>query len=203
MTNSELDLQKETLNPNNELSSLETLDDGAYLFISFDLENSTKFKTELGRGEDWAVAITRFYEVTEAEVKKKFPTTRMWKCLGDEILFYIKVSSAKDIYDSPKIVYDIQAKVQSFIDDLLKERGHLAIKATMWIGGARRIGAMSDGVLRNVLFSQNANRADILDFLGEDVDIGFRIAKHAFKKKSNVECRVLLLTSPDVETARG
>ena len=86
-----------------------------YIFFSFDIVGSTKFKT---KDENWPFAISRFYSTVYDELSSKIPQIKVWKYLGDEILLYVSIrdfDSPSKIYEIPKMVYDIQLDVAAII----------------------------------------------------------------------------------------
>ena len=53
-----------------------------YLFISFDLVNSTYFKSKVN---SWSNIFLTFFKITERKVREKFERIEVWKRIGDEI----------------------------------------------------------------------------------------------------------------------
>lgn len=82
--------------------------DGVYLFFSFDLVNSTAFKT--GYPKEWKKVFKRFYEITKEEMSKRYSWCAIWKYIGDEVLIYVKVYCIDDVYDSPMIASEVSNK---------------------------------------------------------------------------------------------
>src|SRR4051812_33058781 len=70
--------------------------DGAYLFFSFDLVNSTRYKA-LFPGH-WPIVATHFYDMVANEMATRFTSARLWKHIGDEILFYKLVTRTADVH---------------------------------------------------------------------------------------------------------
>jgi hypothetical protein len=168
-------------------------DRGIYLFISFDMVNSTALKIK--KMEEWPSVVTYFYETIAKEMKDNIDSSRIWKYLGDEIVFYYIISNASYLYDIPECVYKIQEKVVLKIREDFKIDKIIDIKCTMWLAGVRylkpgpidnqektRVGINND-IYRNINISIDSQGRDIEDFLGPDIDIGFRIAKYATKSK--------------------
>jgi hypothetical protein len=166
---------------------------GIYLFISFDMVNSTALK--IRRIKEWPSIVIYFYEAIVKEMEDKINNSKIWKYLGDEIIFYYSISDIKALYNMPECVYKIQEKVVLKIREDFEIGKIIDIKCTMWLAGVRNIKpgpidnpkkmpeGRNDRVYRNINVNINAKGRYIEDFLGPDVDIGFRIAKYATKSK--------------------
>lgn len=170
------------------------LDQDIYLFFSFDLVGSTKFKTEESTKDVWPHVIFRFYELIYTELKNKIPQITVWKYLGDEVLLYVSIrdfESESMIYTVPNIVFLVQLKVAKDIKELFNAK-KLDIKSTIWIAGTKSIKSkefnpsnisVEDDNYKNLKMTLNAGNNLQIDFLGPDMDIGFRVAKFAYHHK--------------------
>lgn len=163
-----------------------------FLFISFDMVNSTALKTK--KQKEWPSIVTYFYETIAKEIKDIIIDSEIWKYLGDEIIFYYIIKNVDRLYDIPEYVYKIQEKVVLKIAEIFGVGKIVDIKCTMWLAGVRYLnpGSISDiekmlegcnDIYRNINVSINSGEKTIEDFLGPDIDIGFRIAKYATKSK--------------------
>ena len=164
-----------------------------YIFFSFDIVGSTKFKT---KDENWPFAISRFYSTVYDELSSKIPQIKVWKYLGDEILLYVPIrdfDSPSKIYEIPKMVYDIQLDVAAIIQEEFSSP-ELNVKSTIWIAGAQTVKSWQkekneslqiDPNYKNIsVHIQPGTKEEVVgDFLGPDMDIGFRVAKFAFHHK--------------------
>ena len=171
-----------------------------YVFFSFDMVGSTKLKT---KKEDWPFSISQFYKTVYTELQREIRQIKVWKYLGDEILLYVSIRDLGVDFDSrslslikiPKIVYDVQSEVAETIQ---KESPELNVKSTVWIAGIqtiwsyenkldehyKNITATIDMEANNRTEDKTENRTKKEDdFLGPDMDIGFRVAKFAFHHK--------------------
>lgn len=169
--------------------------DGLYLFFSYDLVNSTAYKI---KARDWPVVMRHFYDVVEQTCKTKIERCRVWKRVGDEVLLYLRVRSQRQLEGSVVSAYEVLLSAAKTLENAFPEaRGELSIKAAVWMADAeymspnaldearRRWMSDSDGPQmrsRNILFRVDSGASPgELDFLGPDVDTGFRVAKHAEK----------------------
>ncbi|TCK59841.1 hypothetical protein [Seleniivibrio woodruffii] len=156
-----------------DTSFLETsANEGTLFFLSFDLVNSTEYKNRFAQG--WVNKITEFYSGCINGVSKQLAENswREWKKNGDEVLFYFKIESDFDLYKTiPKI-----AQILKEIISMVQKgdgAGILSVKATIW----------SAFVTTKKEYVDNSNLAIIdkntenMDFIGPDIDFGFRIAK--------------------------
>ncbi|MBU1042178.1 MAG: NUDIX domain-containing protein [Proteobacteria bacterium] len=165
---------------------------GVYLFFSFDLVNSTQYK--MINQDSWPITITKFYEYLEQAVHKRFTNAKVWKYVGDEVLFYSRVSCRPDIHKSIPKIYDILIESIGVLDRVdVKAKNYLSTKATAWIANVLHIEPhdMSSSPKeyeklgsRNIVYVQPSDHnTAFIDFLGPDIDAGFRIAKHAIRKR--------------------
>lgn len=155
-----------------------------YLFISFDLVNSTEYKSKYPN--KWPEIFSEFYSIVEQECKYKFDNAdvNIWKYVGDEILLYIFINDKEVLYNSLSYIDEILStsitKVKAFSDDLNKDmtpyinKVELSIKSTVWI--ANLIDNTKDNIdCKNVIIYPKDTTSK--DFLGNYIDTGFRISK--------------------------
>lgn len=165
-----------------------------YVFFSFDLVGSTKFKTEKA---NWPYVISYFYDIVYKDLKTKIPQIKVWKYLGDEVLLYVSISdfeSKSIIYDIPNMVFDTQLKVAEYVQKKAKSK-KIDVKSTIWIAGAKTVELeklnnnssipQADKNYKNLRVKLNVENQDQeqIDFIGPDMDIGFRVSKFAFHHK--------------------
>lgn len=166
---------------------------GVYLFFSFDLVNSTAFKSSYT--DKWPIVFTSFYELIRTELQTKFEHISLWKYIGDEILLYLKVNNLEQIYDSPLVVLDaIETVTQELYKRVPESRKHIFIKSTLWIADIHyprphdSDANTSLSSIKNILYLSERNPhwlsdGQNIDFLGPDIDLGFRLSKHVEKSK--------------------
>ncbi|MBE6048600.1 MAG: NUDIX hydrolase [Clostridium sp.] len=185
--------------------------DGIYMFFSFDLENSTKFKNTFK--DKWSKLILLFYErikkifrsKIECEQKKythnQMSEINVWKIVGDEILFYKKVEQPQELFYNIKAMF---YTMNEFYDEIyemdsFKEKNktiikpNIDIKGSVWIAKCEEkkngqynyiyINALTSNQDSNVILGQHQSQ---IDFLGPDIDEGFRIGKYCSKRKVTV-----------------
>lgn len=193
LSNLQAGLEQLNLIENNNDDSNES---GAFLFISFDLVNSTAFKTLYPH--NWPVIFHRFYELVENHVLKNFLNSKVWRYAGDEILFYKQIRNVAELYDAPQLALRIINLVNESLGKHYVETNNiLYIKSTLWIAKAtfvksQDIGNMfkesqngegTSNNINNLIINYEINGKRNIDFLGSDIDLGFRIAKFAQRNK--------------------
>jgi hypothetical protein len=169
------------------------------LFFSFDITNSSKYKTI-----DylyWPVIIHHILKRIEEEVVIKFSgEAQLWRILGDEIIFVKKVASveemAKIVEKINKIKNNIIGEIQK--KEFLKLKKHknelpylgniLSLKSSAWVGlVANQMGKDYDfsTIYDNIEISYETKgeKNKIIEFLGNDIDTGFRISKAVISEK--------------------
>lgn len=112
--------------------------DGIYLFFSFDLVNSTKFKSRYKR--KWPIVFDQFYSRITKEMIENVKGSVVWKYIGDEVLFYKKVTCEEDLFIHLSEVLNITRNVMKKINTSVNETlGNLFIKTSVWIADAKFI----------------------------------------------------------------
>lgn len=160
---------------------------GVYVFFSFDLVNSTQFK--ISYADSWPLIVTRFYDLVAAEVSTRFTSAILWKYVGDEVLYYKLLHSRKDLHALLPTAYAVLNSVIASLHQLNPEtRPILSVKSTLWIAEAEYLPPSSAETARltkrNIITSPSRiPEAKDRDFLGPDIDAGFRIAKHVERKR--------------------
>lgn len=195
---------------------------GTYIFISFDLVNSTAFKMKY---PDWPLIFDDFYTTCEDDLFKRVPHARLWKRIGDEVLFFSTILAANEL---PEVIESVFATTEfciNRVNENTKELDRLlSVKATIWAAYVRDRAfsdtafpvnsvaqnqappyARKDGTTEPVVASEECKKNYLIrpktihdnevDFLGPDIDIGFRISKFALQGKLVVDAKLALLAS--------
>ncbi len=168
---------------------------GLYLFCSFDLVNSTAFKTLFPT--IWPTYINKFYELITKnindETDKFHSEFKIWKFVGDEVLLYCKIVYEEDVYRAPVKVLALLRDCLISFDKMGKlPIDTISLKATLWIAYSdsydlgKEGDEQSDAKRReiNLITKLESNNSyNLIDFLGPDIDTGFRIASFAGRSK--------------------
>lgn len=142
-----------------------------HLFLSVDQEDSTRHKQQWD-GIGWRMALADFVEDFPQGFRAQHsdlprpgrtaPEIRIWRILGDEIVFRLEVTEHCEVAEA----------LQAFVAALAHwntpknpERHRLQVKGTAWVAGfpvANAIAPIGNGDF---------------DFLGPQMDAGFRVTK--------------------------
>lgn len=161
------------------------------LFVSFDLVNSTKFKSY--NYLNWFNVI---YEITDdirQRVKHIDENFQLWRSIGDEVVFTIVVSNIKKIEIIIEKIFKTLNEIHLSIKDgsifkdsetvtpinvrELREQNILSIKATAWLALVSN-DIKSKDLKYNLRYDYKvADNVKVVEFQGNDIDIGFRISK--------------------------
>lgn len=168
----------------------------AFLFISFDLVNSTSFKSL--HPNKWPMVFNRFYELVENHVMKRFTNSRVWRYAGDEILFYRQIYNYADLYNSPKDALAVIKTVTEALNSRYPEtKNILYLKSTLWIAEATYVKPQelndTENIVNNLIINFDINDKRNIDFLGADIDLGFRISQYAQREKVVVSAELAFL----------
>lgn len=181
-----------------------------YLFISFDLVNSTVFKED---HHSWPMVFHHFFEIITREIKDKIPGVKLWKYVGDEVLFYFIPPDTKSIYTTIEIVFALISSVMKSINNLHPETiDKLYLKGVLWCAPVEYPDPQNIGHIKKEDFSNisisliSDDGASMPDFLGPEIDLGFRLAKHVSKNALLVGAELiyfLKITQPPDSTDRN
>lgn len=175
--------------------------DGVYLFFSFDLVNSTVFKSQYT--EKWQTVFTRFYELIYMKLNTHYRNISIWKYIGDEVLLYLKISNIEEVYTAPinalKIIEEVTKTLYENEEDT---RDKLFIKATLWIAKINLLEQANtkknqENSYKNIAFSSGdlPHWMDLqrIDFLGPDIDLGFRLSQYTQKKQLLISAEIAFI----------
>lgn len=159
-----------------------------YVFFSFDLVNSTIYKS--AQKGKWPVVFAQFYQVIRKEMKKKFQGIKVWKYIGDEILFFKILNSTKELLEIVTGSFDaLNFTLENLKNSFPNIFKPLSLKGTIWCApvmktrGEELENLEMEKIQNIALDFTYENKANLRDFVGPDIDIGFRISKYAEKEK--------------------
>lgn len=143
--------------------------------------------------------------------KMKTDGFRVWKLVGDEVLLYHKIVSVSELLNTIRIMdyvtrnigqlfiaksvehYDVGTKEREEFDKIAKR--HLAAKTTMWVAECGREITLD---CPNMFYDSSVYMDSVgtcLDFLGPDIDAGFRLCGYAEKNKIILSPNLIVLLS--------
>ncbi len=152
------------------------------LFLSVDMVGSTQFKvTASARGaggwlETFRTFFTHFPLMLAGQMAFEFldgdetPAVDVWKAMGDEVIFTAQPSSPEELTGILRVLLRTMRlyEAQHF------ERLPLRLKGTAWLADF----AENNIALEIPELSSN-DAAPHLDYIGPDLDLGFRLSKFA------------------------
>lgn len=186
------------------------------LFFSFDIVNSSSYKERNSFG--WQLVLTTILMNIKDSVAKEIPEAQLWRVLGDEVIFFVTVKNLEEIYTMIDSVYRVLAtenaklrsgsfleevKESSSINDLMMMKSNkiLAVQAAAWL--AIVISNSEKTKLEpydNVFTKYYINESQqINEFLGQDIDTGFRIKKETQNRRLVVSIELAKILSERTE----
>lgn len=132
--------------------------------------------------QDWSQIIKQCFRdfnldfINNRSAFNKSPELFPWKMAGDELIYCLDVESRRDVYNEVLAFY----KTLRFFDKGFEKKDNsIRLKGSAWTAGfpvRNRIMAPLDEASSN---KENANSDSIqkIDFMGPEIDIGFRIGK--------------------------
>ncbi len=146
-----------------------------YVFISIDLVDSTAYKYKYPK--KWPKVFHDFYLISAEYLRSCFVYSelKVWKRLGDEILFYVVIKDKTEMY---KILEYIDNTL-TIIQESLSDDNSIYAKSSVWAADITEYNETIKNYNNVALSTGCAN--DSLDFIGSDIDTGFRITKYVTK----------------------
>lgn len=162
-----------------------------YLFWSFDLVGSTALKAKSFGTFHWVDVIRDFYHQCDALLQRLgVDDAQAWKYIGDEVLFYRRIARPAQIEDTVRAIFRVLGAYTAELSTSTKyaeAARHVSIKAFAWL-----IPVMS---YTNISSETSPEIASLggddqiievngrIDFLGPNIDAGFRLAQFTRKKQ--------------------
>ncbi|RHS91036.1 hypothetical protein [Clostridium sp. AM42-4] len=193
------------------------------LFFSFDIVNSSSYKDENYFG--WPLVLTSLLTSIQRNVTKEIVSAQLWRVLGDEIIFFVTIRNIDEIYSTIDAVYNIlvnfnlqlhsghffetlgnedEKSEQTDEPDCVKKEkinflavhGSIAVQAAAWIAIVKNGDEEKIQPFDNIFKRYNINdNQQINEFLGQDIDTGFRIKKETQDRRLVVSVELAKLLS--------
>lgn len=154
-----------------------------FQLFSFDIVESALFKLERSDRSEiptWLEAFQSFYEevplIFAAEIAKLFfddegdiPCVPVWKAIGDELVFIAE----------PGSVRDLDLLTYAFVESVERLNQRLTLKWGLRVHGV--CWSFQEGGRNQMIRFRELedHQKQVLDFIGPDVDVGFRLTTHA------------------------
>lgn len=185
------------------------------LFFSFDVVNSTLYKTINYYG--WAQVLNLLFKELREEVRKKIPGSEMWRVLGDEAIFIKTIRDEEELREYINKIFSImiltifKLKKGIFFNfdsnfELMKLQNILSLKTVAWIAAVNDIGDISNkNIIQedidNIFERYHSSEGyEIFEFLGNDIDTGFRLAKQTQEGRMVLSYELACLISQKTES---
>lgn len=185
------------------------------LFFSFDIVNSSLYKDTNYLG--WQSVLTTLLTDIQKNVAKGIPEAQLWRVLGDEIIFFVTIRNEEEIYSAIDAIYDIlvmsniKLRNEKFFEnideefsdkeiDWMKKSNILAVQSAAWLAiilnGDNSLFSPYDNIFKKYRISDSQQ---INEFLGQDIDTGFRIKKETQDRRLIVSVELAKILSDKTE----
>lgn len=183
------------------------------LFFSYDIVNSSLFKTINYYG--WSTVITELLKSLQKRVEENIDNVELWRILGDEAIFIVHIRHIADVFDCIDKIFSIMNNTisdlkngvffensdQSTYDsELMKLQNVLSLKSAAWIAIVATGGVAHTAEYENIFTKyQPKPKNEIYEFLGNDIDAGFRISKQSAERRLVLSFELAYLLSEKTE----
>lgn len=186
-----------TANIENQQEYTEDNSENVLLFFSFDIVNSSLYKTVNYYG--WAIVIDHILSLIRNYIKSKIKSAEVWRLLGDEIIFIVKICDKAALFEYVEIIYDTLILYCGIIEDgklfegigetsgvvteLVKLQDVISLQSTAWIANVTNQKAIKGNKLKNKYIENIFEEIEenphykFYEFMGIDIDTGFRLSK--------------------------
>lgn len=181
------------VNAKNDSKQRITVHVDVVLFFSYDIVGSTKYKAM--HPGSWAGEIKKAFESIKRRVNSELSEAYIWRVLGDEIIFVLKVSGKRMKVSEETVLSDSVAAIykvlQSATDEIEGSTRELSLKAATWIGivSDEDHYEKADKIpkeYKNLFYKytiDETRRRKIFEFMGNDIDAGFRIKQFTYSRQ--------------------
>lgn len=152
-------------------------EDGVFVFLSFDICNSTEMKDVV---TNWKQIIIKFYET-----KIQFRHMTLWKFIGDEIVFHMPYTDIGSFLSLIRLAYNKIGALQDELNNAAKTTSSafkINIKGTMWLA-----------YISNYDTKRNIQIAEIGEFVGKQIDEGFRMSEFSSGGKLLLDPKIVFI----------
>lgn len=181
------------------------------LFFSFDVVNSSVYKTINYFG--WSSVLSLLFHKIQKHTKSLIPEAELWRVLGDEVIFVARIEDESDIHIFVEKVFEIlinmigQIKSGKFFEelssdctqrdvDLMKLQNVISLKGAAWIAIITKYGNKELKAYDNIFEKYKAKvDYEINEYLGNDIDTGFRIKNKTEDRRLVVSYELAYLLS--------
>lgn len=161
------------------------------LFLSVDIAGSTAFKSSRpGEVQPWLPTLYRFFSEFPIQFANRYQSgedsPRLWKTLGDEIVFVIEITDHRQVSNHLCRFRDAISSYREVVKEADKK---LDLKGAAWLAG------FPVGNTMLTLRHGAGNTQEMEDFVGPSIDCGFRLSKHASPRKLVISVETALVVT--------
>lgn len=205
-------------NKNNSKDEEQISESSLHLFFSFDVVNSTIYKVMTYA---WPIVMKAllddiYTKVTSAQELKE---SILWRVIGDELIFVVRVKDDEFLQTSVDFVFELtqimdrairngkffkSIKNQKFTYtdiEQLSVHSPLSIKTAMWVASVNdEYKNEYDCIKVNYAYHDSCNERSILEFLGSDIDAGFRLKQYTQDRRVVISFELACLLTRKYKT---
>lgn len=195
----------------------ETCDD-VLLFFSFDIVNSSLYKTVNYYG--WSIVIDHILSQIRSYVKTRVNRAEVWRIFGDEIIFIVEICDRDFIFEYTNAIYEILCyyceiiesgeifeHIEGFsevVTDLMKLQDVISLQACAWIAVVTDKKEIKNNRRRQYVENvfeiiEEGSNNKFYEFMGIDIDTGFRLAKETREKRFIVSFELAYILAKEKE----
>lgn len=178
------------------------------LFISFDIVNSTQYKVH--NEDSWVVTITKIFAQLKEQMGYLISDALLWRVIGDEIIFIVKITSMEILGKYVDTVFGIIQKLNLDIENMTSGKKfydvETGVQGALWIApitDETRVEKLDTPIHGNVFMKYtnegNNQISTVYEFMGNDIDTGFRIKKYTQKGRLVISFELAYLLSQDTQ----
>lgn len=161
------------------------------LFLSVDIAGSTAFKSSRpGEVQPWLPTLYRFFSEFPIQLASRYDSNeespRLWKTLGDEIVFVIEITDHRQVSNH---LCKFRDAISSYREVVKEADKKLDLKGAAWLAG------FPVGNTMLTLRHGAGNKQEMEDFVGPSIDCGFRLSKHASPRKLVISVETALIVA--------
>lgn len=164
------------------------------LFFSFDIVNSTMYKSVTG---NWPVIIRGLLDDIRSRVFKipDLAACNLWRVIGDEMIFVMPIYALTELGVAVDSIFEVTQKISKSLKngkffellegqtitkndiEMLKVQTPLSIKSAAWVA---IVNDKIESPYECIKFSYSASSQNqiIMEYLGRDIDAGFRLKSY-------------------------
>lgn len=154
----------------------------------------------------WSIVIDRILSSIRDDVKSKIKSAEVWRVLGDEIIFIVKICDKAVLFEYVEIIYDTLTTfcsnmeagilfenmdgVSNAVTESVKLQNVISLQSTAWIANVTDKKAIKENKLRSKYIENLFEEIEenpyykFYEFMGIDMDAGFNTTEHTVEVKS-------------------